>query len=151
VALYVSNMLLFLAVLFSKEQEMILRKILISITALCLLSSLKLYAEPKNEFPYMAYLSCSMRGTPFPLYACIANFELNNGNEYLFYAGADVLESKLVNEQGVLVIPLRNDFSIVAQNSSKYANMNLTIKDTKTNENVFQKTVTIYNVISVKN
>lgn len=108
--------------------------------------------ERSKEFPYEAILICGLNGMKFDLAACMAGkiggeVELRNGSKYGLYKIWDL--NKLGrNERDVgLVIPLRKNFSIRANNFSDDLILTLRVINTVTQEEVYIKSVSKYGTI----
>lgn len=112
---------------------------------------------PNDDYPYMAYLSCSIMGRNVSLVACLSDssggtsLEIQNGDYYHLYRMYDISNLGRVGNDGATEIPLRNKFSIKGQNSSDSMNLNLIIKDRSNGKVLFQKSASMYGFISVMN
>lgn len=111
---------------------------------------------PFNEYPYMAFLSCSSMGYKSSLLVCYFNrnltssFEIKNGDDYSFYKGHEIQRAGNPKE-GDLRIPLKNNFFINTQNVSRHHVLNIKIVDRRNNSLVFEKSAGMFDYISVKN
>lgn len=111
--------------------------------------------ERSKDFPYEAILICGLNGMKFDLAACMAGkiggeVELRNGSQYGLYKAWDL--NKLGrNERDVgLVIPLRKNFSIRANNFSDDLILTLRVINSVTQEEVYIKSVSKYGTIRLE-
>lgn len=115
-------------------------------------------AERAREFPFEATFTCGMGGSHINIMACFVGgkyaaktqLEIRNGQEYGMYQGWELNKVGSETRNG-FVIPLRSNFSIVAQNSDDTLILNLVVKNTQTGNILFTKSASKYGVISVKN
>ena len=119
----------------------------------------KLNKKLNEEFPYNLEITCTMGGTLMQVVMCFAppygyasgtELEIKNGDFYQMYQFMQVDRAgSYIN--GTLLITLKKNFKITAQNSSNNAILNVVIKKSATNEIVFQKSTGQYGVITVRN
>lgn len=115
-------------------------------------------AEKAREFPYEAIFTCGMGGNHINIMACFVasgysaktQLEIRNGQQYGMYQGWELNGVGTETRNG-FVIPLRNNFSIVAQNSDDTLILNLVVRNTETGNILFTKSASKYGVISVRN
>lgn len=118
----------------------------------------RMQAEKAREFPYEATFTCGMGGNHINIMACFVasghsaktQLEIRNGQQYGMYQGWELNGIGTETRNG-FVIPLRNNFSIVAQNSDNTLILNLVVRDTRTGNILFTKSASQYGVISVRN
>lgn len=111
------------------------------------------------EYPFVARITCTMNGgvvqtlmcfTPSYMGAGGTELELQNGDSYKMYQFLQI-PSVGPNINGVLLISLRNKFTLTMQNASPNALLNLEIRESATKKVIFQKSTGQWGVISVKN
>ena len=108
-----------------------------------------------REFPYYAVVTCGFQGNHTNILACFAGrvgteIELRNGNQYGLYKAHEIRNLGQESHQG-FKINLRRNFELKAQNSSENLVLGVVIRDVKTDQIVFQKQVSRFGVISIKN
>lgn len=108
-----------------------------------------------KEFPYYALVTCGFQGNHINSIACFGGrvgteIELRNGNEYGLYKIHEIHSLGQESSRG-LRIALRRNFELKAQNSNETLILGVAIIDVKTDKIVFQKQVSRFGVISVKN
>ena len=96
------------------------------------------------ENPYIATISCGLKGGNISLMACFENstLEITNGTYYRLYNKAyDILNSGLQDKStgSGYILPLKKNFKIAAKNSSDSLTLNVKIKETSTGKLIFQK------------
>ena len=116
----------------------------------------KLAAEKlAKEYPYYVVVSCGMNGNHINILACFAGdydteLELTNGKDYGLYKSYQI--SRLGKEyRDGLHINLRSNFIFVAQNSSESLILGAKVISRATGEVIFQKQVSQFRTISVRN
>jgi hypothetical protein len=115
-------------------------------------------AQFAKDFPYYAEITCNNGGYGnFQIHACFTNgqrvlFELHNGAEYKFYTLPDIMELA-ANSVGdnESIINLRGNFQIRMQNTGGQWILGLRIINRETRAVAFEKKVSGFGVISVKN
>jgi hypothetical protein len=115
-------------------------------------------AEKKKavDFPYVAYISCMVGTQKTRVQACMSSrsvqteIELKNGSEYRMYKMFEV--ENIGNWNGEeLVVDLRSNFELKAQNADDTLTLNVVIKNRATGAVVFQKSAAKFGVIAIKN
>jgi hypothetical protein len=76
--------------------------------------------------------------------------EIRTGQQYGMYQGWELNNVGTETRNG-FVIPLRSNFSIVAQNSDDTLILNLVVRNTLTGNILFTKSASKYGVISIRN
>ena len=115
-------------------------------------------AEKKKavDFPYVAYISCMVGTQKTRIQACMSSrglqteIELKNGSEYRMYKMFEVENIGSWNGEE-LVVDLRSNFELKAQNADDTLTLNIVIKNRSTNAIVFQKSAAKFEVIRIKN
>jgi TPR repeat protein len=123
----------------------------------------KASAEFAKEYPYEAVISCDFSGGHTMTITCFTGggtnyrsrpptteLEVQNGQDYKMYKAQDVMRAGKENAEG-LIIPLRQNYKITAQNASDFALLTVKIRDTKTKKVTFIKSVAEYGVVKVGN
>jgi hypothetical protein len=115
-------------------------------------------ARIAKEFPFFAEVTCNNGGYGnFQIHACFTGskdvqFEVHNGSDYHFYALPDIFNlSARSGRSSEAIINLRNKFQIKMQNAGGDWILGLRVIKRQTGEVVFQKKVSGFGVISVKN
>lgn len=115
-------------------------------------------ARIAREFPFFAEVTCNNGGYGnFQIHACFTGsqniqFELHNGSDYQFYTLPDIFNlSARSGRNSEAIINLKNKFQIKMQNAGGDWILGLRIIKRQSGEVVFQKKVSGYGVISVKN
>ena len=115
-------------------------------------------ARIAKEFPFYAEVTCNNGGYGnFPIHACFTGtkdvlFEVHNGSDYHFYALPDIFNlSARPGRNSEAFINLRNKFQIKMQNAGDQWILGLRVIKRQTGEVIFQKKVSGFGVISVKN
>ena len=111
-----------------------------------------------SDTRYRVTLTCGVNGRHINSMGCFSGgrdsakteLELRNGGEYRLYQIQNI-RSLGEESPGGLQFDLREKVSIKAQNASPMLLLTLKIVDVKTNQVVFEKSVSQYGVISVKN
>jgi hypothetical protein len=111
-------------------------------------------AQYAKDFPYYAYITCGFNGQHLNIMACFGGnvgteIELRNGNEYGLYKIHQIPGLGRETRDGLL-IDLRHNFELTAQNSSESLILGVNIYNRLTDEMTFQKQVSTYGVIAVK-
>jgi hypothetical protein len=108
------------------------------------------------DFPYVAYISCMVGTQKTRVQACMSSrsvqteIELKNGSEYRMYKMFEV--ENIGNWNGEdLVVDLRSNFELKAQNADDTLTLNVVIKNRATGAVVFQKSAAKFGVIAIKN
>jgi hypothetical protein len=114
-------------------------------------------AQFAKDYPYTATLICGDNNSHWNIYVCFqgdhgvdTSLEIRNGTQYGLYKAHELENAGKETPQG-FVIPLKNNFSIVAQNISDTAKLTLIIKNNTTGQTTFTKSVLQFGKISVKN
>lgn len=108
------------------------------------------------EFPYVATISCMIGMQKTSLQACMSSksiqteIELKNGSVYRMYKMFDVTDIGDWNGQE-MVVDLRSNFELKAQNADATLTLNVVIKRRSTGDIIFQKSAAQFGVIAVKN
>lgn len=125
-----------------------------------LFSSVSVFAQNSaKEFPYEAVIRCEFNGSHSNVVVCFmgsgasgTELELTNGDAYKMYKAYELQNNNVGTEtREGFIIPLRKNFSLIAQNSSKSMTLNVVIRNTATKQKLFEKSASQYGVISVKN
>jgi murein DD-endopeptidase MepM/ murein hydrolase activator NlpD len=111
-------------------------------------------ARIANTFPYYALITCGFRGQHTNVLACFAGrvgteLELRNGQRYGLYKVHEISSLGQETREG-LRIDLQRKFELRAQNSDDTLILGVKIIDRSTNETLFEKQVSRFGVISVK-
>jgi hypothetical protein len=108
------------------------------------------------DFPYVAYISCMVGTQKTRVQACMSSrsvqteIELKNGSEYRMYKMFEI--ENIGNWNGEeLVVDLRSNFELKAQNADDTLTLNVVIKNRATGAVVFQKSAAKFGVIAIKN
>ncbi len=116
-------------------------------------------AEEKRkavEFPFIAELSCSVGQQKTSLQACMSSgsvdteIELRNGSDYRMYKIHDVASMGRWTGSEMLV-DLRRNFEIKAQNADRTLVLNLVVKDRSTGRVLYQRSAAQFGVMRVAN
>lgn len=113
-------------------------------------------AEYAKEFPYTATLSCGMGGSHINIAACFTGkytktqLEVRNGTSYQMLQAWELRQAGNETGEG-LVIPLRANFSLKAQNTSETLILSLTVKDNATGRVIYEKSAAQFGVVSARN
>lgn len=112
-------------------------------------------AQFANNFPYYALVTCGFRGQHTNVLACFGGrvgteLELRNGSSYGLYKVHEIRNLGQETREG-LRIDLRRNFELKAQNSDDTLILGVKIIDRRTNETVFERQVSRFGVISVRN
>ncbi|AWI54165.1 hypothetical protein DEH84_12615 [Aquabacterium olei] len=113
-------------------------------------------AEYAREFPYTATLSCGMGGRHINIAACFTGkytktqLEVRNGTTYQMLQAWELGQAGNETGEG-LVIPLRPNFSLKAQNTSESLILALTIKDNATGRVIYEKSAAQFGVVNARN
>lgn len=109
-----------------------------------------------KDFPYVLVISCEIGGQKLDIRACFTGkhrvrteLELRNGSEYRMYQIHDLHQAGEMTRDG-LIIPLRSDFTVRAQNANKYI-MTFAIYKTATKEQVYKKSASEFGVLAISN
>jgi hypothetical protein len=108
-----------------------------------------------KEFPYYAVITCGFQGQHMNILACFAGrvgteIELRNGNEYGLYKVHEIGRLGQESQDGFRV-NLRRNFELKVQNSSEHLTLGVVVREVKSEQVVFQKQVSRFGVISVRN
>lgn len=108
-----------------------------------------------KEFPYYAVLTCTVGTSHTVIEGCFTGdhsteIELRNGKEYGLYKVFNFSSIGQRTNNGFF-IDLRNNFELTAQNSSKNLILGVKLFNRKTNEIIYQKQVSMFGVIKIKN
>lgn len=115
----------------------------------------KRQAEHAREFPYTATLSCGMNGQHYNLFACFSGkytktqLELRNGTQYKMYQAWEVGQAGRNTNEG-MVIPLRANFAIKAQNVDETLLLSLKVKETATGRTLYEKSAGRFGVVAAQ-
>jgi tetratricopeptide (TPR) repeat protein len=108
-------------------------------------------------YPYEAVVSCLIFGTtPSMPEACFSDrfggtqLEVRSGQDYQMYTAFNLQGAGTYTNDG-LVIKLRKNFAINAQNAAENMILNIKIKNSKTGEIVYQKSAGQYRSIRISN
>ena len=114
-------------------------------------------ARIAKEFPFVARFTCTTNGYPVNFISCLygsnsvkTEIEIKNGQEYKLYQGSE-FSNKFPDDKGAKVVNLRANYSIVAQNASSNLILGLKILDRKTGATVFEKQVSQFGAIKIRN
>jgi hypothetical protein len=114
-------------------------------------------AKIVKEFPFVARFTCTTNGYPVNFISCLygsnsvnTEIEIKNGQEYKLYQGSE-FANNFPDDKGAKVVNLRSNYSIVAQNASSNLILGLKIIDRKTGATVFEKQVSQFGAIKVRN
>jgi hypothetical protein len=113
--------------------------------------------EYSKEFPFYAVISCgSNYNAIFPVFTCFSGsnsvnteLELRNGSAYKLYTFVEIMQ--LPQNNGNLVIDLRQKFEMKMQNASNSLIMNLKVYNRATQQVVFEKSASKFGVIRISN
>jgi hypothetical protein len=117
-------------------------------------------AEAKliKEFPYIAKFTCTVRGAEVNFLSCLygrgslkSEIEITNGNEYKKYDGAEFSWIAKDGDDGSKILNLKSKFSITAQNAASDLILSLKIINRKNGKVIYEKNVSQYGVIKIKN
>lgn len=110
------------------------------------------------DYPYTAIFVCG-DDTHWNIYVCFqgsgsygpdTHLEITNGTQYGLYKSYELDKVGRETHEG-FVIPLRNNFTIAARNSSDNAKLTLFIKNNATGQIILTKSALQFGAISVKN
>jgi hypothetical protein len=111
-----------------------------------------------KDFPFYAEITCNNGGYGnFQIHACFSNtrdvlFELKNGADYKFYTMPDIFNLSSNSGRNMeSIIDLRSNFELKMQNSGKQWILGLRIIQRATGNVVFEKKVSGFGVISIRN
>ena len=116
-------------------------------------------ARYAKEHPYKAVISCGMNGNHLNIMACFVGagrygadtqLEITNGSFYKLYPSHNVSRAGRETREG-LVIDLKSNFQIKAQNSADNLILSVKIYDRLTNKLLFNKSAAKYGPIYIKN
>jgi hypothetical protein len=113
-------------------------------------------AEYAREFPFTATLSCGMGGRNINIMACFTGsqtntqLELRNGNEYQMLQAWELRNAGQISGDG-LVIPLRQNFSVRAQNNHGTLILSLQITDNASGRVIYSQSAAHFGVIATRN
>ncbi len=113
------------------------------------------HVEEADPFPYTATLSCQYGQASVSIESCFAShglnseLELRNGDDYKLLTAFDI-GRHFQKYSNALIIPLRKNFEIKAQNSADSMILMLKIQDKATGEVFFQKAAGRFGVIEVR-
>ena len=107
-----------------------------------------------KDFPYYVYITCGFNGQHLNIMACFGGsvgteIELRNGNDYGLYKFHQIPGLGRETRDGLL-IDLRHNFELTAQNSSDNLILGIKLYDRITGDLTYQKQVGTYGVIAVK-
>jgi hypothetical protein len=115
-------------------------------------------ARMAREYPYYAVITCGMQNQHINIIACFSGrhvgteLEIKNGGEYNLYQVQDLMGGNVGRETGDgFIIDLRQSFQLKAQNSADNLILGIKIFKRGGDEVVFQKKVSKFGVISVRN
>ena len=115
--------------------------------------------EFAKDYPYTAIITCGPGREIYPTSACFAKgsrydaeteLEIRNGDDYQMYQGRDVPRLRETRGEG-LRIPLKRNFAIKAQNSSKHFLLTITVIESATGRVLYKKSASQYGVIRTSN
>lgn len=115
----------------------------------------KRQADHAREFPYTATLSCGMGGRHMNLVACFSGehtktqLELRNGSQYKMYQAWEVGQAGRNTSEGV-VIPLRANFALKAQNIHETLLLSLKVQETATGRTLYEKSAGRFGVVAAQ-
>ncbi len=107
------------------------------------------------EFPYVAYISCMVGTQKTRVEACMSSknvsteIELKNGSDYRMYKMFEVQNLGTWNGAEI-VVDLRSQFTLKAQNADDTLVLNVTIKNRSNGDIIFQKSAAKFGVIAVR-
>ena len=116
-------------------------------------------ARYAKEHPYKAVISCGMNGNHLNIMACFVGagrygadtqLEITNGSFYKLYPSHNVNRAGRETREG-LVIDLKSNFKIKAQNSADTLILDVKIYDRLTNKLLFNKSAAKYRAIVISN
>lgn len=116
-------------------------------------------ARYAKEHPYKAVISCGMNGNHLNIMACFVGagrygadtqLEITNGSFYKLYPSHNVNRAGRETREG-LVIDLKSNFKIKAQNSADTLILDVKIYDRLTNKLLFNKSAAKYRSIAISN
>jgi hypothetical protein len=110
-----------------------------------------------KEFPFYAVISCgSNYNSNFPVFTCFngkhdvhTELEIRNGSAYKMYTFMDIMQ--MPQDNGNLVIDLRQKFDIKMQNASDSFILNLKIYNRANQKVSFEKSASRFGVIRISN
>ena len=100
------------------------------------------------EFPYVAFISCGMNGMNISAPACFADsdLEIRNGSDYKLYRIENLGDAGPETNKG-LMIRLRRNFQIRAQNSDETLILGVEVQDAVTHQILFQRQASQFRTI----
>jgi len=112
-----------------------------------------------EEHPYEAVMKCGFDGSHASLPACFSggkygadtSLEIKNGSFYKLYKPYEIASSNFENTSNGVIIPLKKNFSITAQNASDTLTLTVIVRDTVTKKTLFEKSAAKFGVIEIKN
>lgn len=111
-----------------------------------------------REYPFEATLSCGFQGRHLSIAACFAGssggtsteLEVRNGDSYALYRPWELARAGTEERDVGLVIPLKPNFEIKAQNNSEQLTLTLTLRETLSGKEVFVKSAAQYGVVATR-
>lgn len=102
------------------------------------------------EFPYNAIITCGINGSHIATQACFTDtdLELRNGSAYALLRIGSIDQAGIETAVG-LVVSLRRNFSIRAQNSDDTLVLGIEIQDAATRQVLFQQQASRFRTITV--
>ena len=113
-----------------------------------------------KEHPYEAVIKCGFNGSHTSLVACFTgggkygvdtSLEIKNGSSYKMYKPYEIVNSNFKNTSSGVIIPLKKNFNITAQNASDALTLTVTVRDTITKKTLFEKSAAKFGAIKIKN
>lgn len=109
-----------------------------------------------KEFPYLLVISCEAGGSKINLATCFlgknrikTELEIRNGSEYQMYQVNNIHHAGKETSDG-LVIPLRNQFMVKAQNANRFI-LTFTVFKSATMDQVYKKSAPMFGVVAISN
>ena len=118
--------------------------------------------KDREEFvrdnPFEAVLSCGFRGQHMNIAACFAGgrqsadteLEVRSGSQYALYKSWELNRAGTEERGTGLIIPLKANFEIKAQNCNDSLTLTLKIRETANGREVFVKSAAQYGVVSTR-
>ena len=111
-----------------------------------------------RDNPFEAVLSCGFRGQHMNIAACFAGgshsadteLEVRTGSHYALYKSWELNRAGNEERGTGLIIPLKANFEIKAQNCSDSLTLTLKIRETATGREVFVKSAAQYGMVSTR-
>jgi hypothetical protein len=109
-----------------------------------------------SEFPFTATLTCGFSGRHVNTVACYADgnlrtqLELRNGSDYKMLQAWEMGQAGRETSEG-LVIPLRQNFNLKAQNANESLLLSLRITETATGRVVYEKSASRFGTVGARN